>query len=66
LVYVISYKSKVHKTPVGKNPAGEKDFLENNVVYGKFTCGLIIESNFIVRVHARGDDILNESIKRRK
>jgi hypothetical protein len=32
------------------------------MVYGKFTCGLLIESYFIARVHARRDDILKERI----
>jgi hypothetical protein len=62
---LIGYEAKVLIFPVGKNPTGKiiLIFLENNMVYGKFTCGLLIESYFIVRVHARRDNILNESFK---
>jgi hypothetical protein len=61
---LIGYEAKVQIPSVGKKPTGRffLNFLEGDKINSKITCGLPIESNFIARVHARGDDVLNESI----
>jgi hypothetical protein len=61
---LIGYEAKVQIPSVGKKPTGRifLNFLEGDKVNSKFTSWLLIESYFIARVHARGDDVLNESI----
>jgi hypothetical protein len=61
---LIGYEAKVQIPSVGKKPTGRifLNFLEGDKINSKLTCGLLIESDFIARVHARGDDVLNESI----
>jgi hypothetical protein len=63
-LFLIGYEAKVQISLVGKNPTGRffLNFLEGDKINSKLTCGLLIESDFIVRVHARGDDILKERI----
>jgi hypothetical protein len=58
---LIGYEAKVQISPVGKNPRGRffLNFLEDYEVNRKFSCGLLIEGNFIVGIHARGDDVLD-------